>query len=49
MNNAKKLLAFGGNDSAVYQIFYKLIFFETLIICLESTIKLTIGIFDFQK
>ena len=33
----------------VYLFFYKLIFFETLIIFLESTIKLITGIFDFQK
>ena len=30
-------------------IFYKLIFFETLIVFLESTIKLITRIFDFQK
>ena len=30
---------------AVYLIFYKLIFFESLIIFLESTIKLITGIF----
>ena len=33
----------------VYLIIYKFIFFETLIIFLESTIKLIKGIFDFQK
>ena len=33
---------------AVYLTFYKLIFFETLITFLESTIKLITGIFDFQ-
>ena len=34
---------------AVDLIFYKHIFFETLIIFLESTIKLITGIFDLQK
>ena len=34
---------------AVYLIFYKPISFETLNIFLESKIKLTTGIFDFQK
>ena len=34
---------------AIYLIFYKLIFFETLIIFLESAIKLIKGIFDLQK
>ena len=34
---------------AVYLIFCKLMFFETLIIFLESTIKLITGIFDFQN
>ena len=34
---------------AIYLAFYKLIFFESLIIFLESTIKLFIGIFDLQK
>ena len=34
---------------AVNQIIYKRIFFETLVIFLESTIKLITGIFDFQK
>ena len=33
----------------VYLFFDKLIFFETLIIFQESTIKLITGIFDFQK
>ena len=33
----------------VYLIFYKLIFFETLTIFLESTIELITGIFDFQR
>ena len=33
----------------VYLIFYKLIFFETLIIFLELTIKLITGIFDLLK
>ena len=33
---------------AVYLIFYKLIFFESLIIVLETTIKLITGIFDLQ-
>ena len=32
---------------AVYLIFYKLIFFETLIMFLESTIKVITEIFDF--
>ena len=44
---AKKMSVFGEN--AVYVTFYKLIFFETLIIFLESAIKLITGIFDFQK
>ena len=34
---------------AVYLIPYKLIFFESLIIFLEPTIKLITGIFDLQK
>ena len=34
---------------AIYLIFYKLIFFESLIIFLEPTIKLITGIFDLQK
>ena len=34
---------------AVYLIFYKLIYFESLIIFLEPTIKLITGIFDLQK
>ena len=34
---------------AVYLIFYKLVFFETLIIFREATIKLITGIFYFQK
>ena len=34
---------------AVYLIFYKLIFFESLIIFIEPTIKLITGIFDFQN
>ena len=34
---------------AVYLIFSKPISFETLTIFLESKIKLTTGIFDFQK
>ena len=33
----------------VYLIFYKLTFFETLIIFLEPTVKLITGIFDLQK
>ena len=33
----------------VYLIFYKLIFFKTLNIFLEPTIKLITGIFDLQK
>ena len=33
----------------VYLIFYKLIFFETLIIFLEPKIKLIKGIIDLQK
>ena len=33
----------------VYLFFHKLLFFETLIIFLESTIKLIIGIFDLQN
>ena len=32
----------------VYLIFYKLIFFESLIIVLETTIKLITGISDLQ-
>ena len=36
-------------ENAVYVTFYKFIFFETLIIFLESAIKLITGIFDFQK
>ena len=47
IKNAKKLSVFGEN--AVYLIFYKLIFFESLIMFLESTIKLITGIFDLQK
>ena len=34
---------------AVYLIFYKLIFFESLIMFLEPTIKLITGIFDLQS
>ena len=34
---------------AVYLIFYKLVFFETLIIFRDTTIKLITGIFYFQK
>ena len=34
---------------AVYLIFYKLIFFESLIIFLEPTIKLITRMFDLQK
>ena len=34
---------------AVYLFFYKRIFFETLVIFLESTIKLITRIFDLQK
>ena len=33
---------------AVYLIFYKLVFFKSLIIFLESTIKLIAEIFDLQ-
>ena len=33
---------------AVYLIFYKLIFFETLVIFIDSTIKLITEIFDLQ-
>ena len=49
IKKAKKLSVFGENDSRSLPIFYKFIFFETLIIFLESTIKLITGIFDFQK
>ena len=34
---------------AVYLTFYKLVFFETLIIFRDTTIKLNTGIFYFQK
>ena len=34
---------------AVYPIFYKRVFFETLLIFLQSKIKLITGIFDSQK
>ena len=44
IKNAKKCLF-----RAVYLIFYKLIFFESLIIFLEPAIKLITGIFDLQK
>ena len=49
IKNAKKLSAFGETIPVVYLIFYKLIFFETLIIFLEPAIKLIAGIFDLQK
>ena len=40
---------FGENDSRRLSNFYKFKFLQTLIIFQESTIKLTTGIFDFQK
>ena len=39
-------MVFGKNDSRRFSIFYKLIFFETLIIFLEPIIKLMKWIFD---
>ena len=45
--NGKKSSVFAENDSRRLSNFYKLIFFEFLIIYLESTIKLITGIFDF--
>ena len=47
IKNSKKLSVFGENDSRRLSNFYKLIFFEFLIIFLESIIKLITGIFDF--
>ena len=50
IKSAKKLSLFDKSDSRRLSIFfYKLIVFETLIIFLELTIKLIIGIFDLQK
>ena len=51
IKSAKKLSLFDKSDSRRLSIFffYKLIVFETLIIFLELTIKLVIGIFDLQK
>ena len=46
---AKKFSVFGENESHRISNFYKLIFFETLIIFLECTIKLITRIFAFQK
>ena len=37
------------NTLGVYELFYKLICFETFIIFLKPTIKLITGIFDLQK
>ena len=57
IKNAKKLLAFGENNSHrlsnflhIFIFFYKYFFiiFETLIVFLESTIKLITEIFDFR-
>ena len=36
-------------NPTIYLIFYKLVFFETLIIFLEPTIKSITGIFDMKK
>ena len=47
--NAKKLSLLVKTTLAVYLIFDKLIFFETLTIFLETAIKLITGIFDLQK
>ena len=50
IKSANKLSLFYKSDSRRLSIFfYKLIVFETLIIFLELTIKLIIGIFDLQK
>ena len=50
MKNAKKLSLFGENDFRCLSNFlFKLVFFESLIIILESRIKLITEIFDFQK
>ena len=49
IKNAKKLSYLVKTTLAVYLIFSKLIFFETLIMFLEPTIKLITGIFDLQK
>ena len=49
MKNAKKLSVFDKNESRCLSNFYRLIFFESLIILLEPTIKLITEIFDLQK
>ena len=49
IKNAKNCRYLAKTTLAIYLIFYKLIFFETLIIFLESSIKSITGIFDFQK
>ena len=50
MKNAKKLSVYGENDSRRLSNFLQaLMFFESLLIFLEPTIKLIIGIFDLQK
>ena len=49
IKNGKKLLVFGESDSRRLPNFLQIHIFETLIIFLESRIKLITGIFDFQK
>ena len=49
IKNAKKLSLFGENDSRRLSNFYELIFFESLVIFLEPSIKLITGIFDLHK
>ena len=49
IKNAKKLSVFVKATLVVYLIFYKLGFFESLIIFLERLIKLITGIFDLQN
>ena len=48
LRNNKKTL-FNENNCSVCLIRPKLIFFETLIIFLEPTLKLITGMFDLQK
>ena len=48
IKKAKKLSYLVKATLAVYLIFYKLRFFETLMKFLESTIKLITGIIDLQ-
>ena len=48
IKTTKKLSIFRKNESRVFDIL-KLVFFETLIIFPEPTIKVITGICDFQK